>query len=350
MIFCAALLANDADVALYEEGTFVPSMSVAVCERLMKAPERFSVQRWQVTGVRSEVFRKLNSMLSRSAGLSGAKSDVLGIVRPLCKFAGQLNSFARQTQIMEVDETAQRIRTALLAAKQPDTLIFSSLPEACGITPFGKGTASRASDVRAFVDRLGNGLAALQQCYSRLLSAARTSLADAFGITSKTHLRRDLSQRCAMVQPWSLDPSLKMFVNRAVDTSLKDDAWLESVMTAISGKAPSYWRDPDLAAFDVSVAQITRRFAHLEALLFQATDQDAPDEACDAYRIGVTTREGGDIEHVVRVARQDRTRVEVLQRAMQNALSGAEADGDKHLVLAALDRLAKEILDSTRDQ
>ena len=38
VLLCAALLANDTRVALYEEGSFIPQLNIAAFERLLRAP------------------------------------------------------------------------------------------------------------------------------------------------------------------------------------------------------------------------------------------------------------------------------------------------------------------------
>lgn len=55
VVVCAALIAADSDVAVYEEGSFVPQLNISAFERLIKAPQTFSVRRWRVTGVRAAI-------------------------------------------------------------------------------------------------------------------------------------------------------------------------------------------------------------------------------------------------------------------------------------------------------
>ena len=68
VLLCAALLANDTRVALYEEGSFIPQLNIAAFERLLRAPERFSVQQWRLTGVRTTVFHRLAELLEPKVG------------------------------------------------------------------------------------------------------------------------------------------------------------------------------------------------------------------------------------------------------------------------------------------
>jgi hypothetical protein len=80
-VLLAAVLAHgQSQLALYEEGTFVPRPNAAVFERLFHSPEKFELQRFRITGPRTEVFQRYAAMLTRA---DGSEADLLDIVRPL---------------------------------------------------------------------------------------------------------------------------------------------------------------------------------------------------------------------------------------------------------------------------
>ena len=62
VLLCAVLLAHDAEVALYEEGSFVPQLTVAVFERLMR-------------GTRAIHSTAMETYRHSSQGISGIGSD-----------------------------------------------------------------------------------------------------------------------------------------------------------------------------------------------------------------------------------------------------------------------------------
>ena len=127
VFLCAALLANDTRVALYEEGSFIPQLNITAFERLLRAPERFSVQQWRLTGVRTTVFHRLADLLDlKVSDVTPGKSDILTVVRPLCRFVTRLNDYARRTQ--RISPVAQQIREHLSTATRPDKLVFEALP------------------------------------------------------------------------------------------------------------------------------------------------------------------------------------------------------------------------------
>jgi hypothetical protein len=134
VLLCAALLANNDRVALYEEGSFIPNLNSAAFERLLRAPELFSVQQWRLTGVRTTVFHRLAGVLNlQVSDAAPDKDDILTVVRPLCRFVANLNDYVRRTE--RLSPVAQKIRDHLTAATRPDKLVFEDLPSACGVPP-----------------------------------------------------------------------------------------------------------------------------------------------------------------------------------------------------------------------
>ena len=63
MLFAAVLLYRADDVGIYKDGTFVPVLGAEHFELLVKDPSRFSVKYFEIVGLRSEVFKELESVL-----------------------------------------------------------------------------------------------------------------------------------------------------------------------------------------------------------------------------------------------------------------------------------------------
>ncbi len=223
VLFLAALIANDTNVALYEDGSFVPQLTVAAAERLLRSPGTFFVQRWRVTGVRAQVFHRLVEMLGRD-GHQADKDAILSVVRPLCRFVGELNDFAKYTK--DLSDAVIGIRSALLEARQPDKLLFEALPRACGSEVMTDRTRTSQTNLDAFIGTLRNGLAELQGCYDGLLATLASALGNALGSgTTLTETRCRLAERAAALDSWTVDPKVRSFLVRAADRELDDTAW-----------------------------------------------------------------------------------------------------------------------------
>ncbi|MFN0133650.1 MAG: hypothetical protein ACKVW3_14120 [Phycisphaerales bacterium] len=215
IILCAALLGSEADVALYEEGAFLPELSVATFERLMKDPSRFMVRRWRVTGVRATVFEHLAELLGQERVTDRIeRRDVLDVVKPLMRFVRKLDAFSQQTRSLSPEATA--VRDVLLRASEPDRLLFHDLPEACGIQAFHERKRSRGDDAATFLATFRRVVGELQRAYENLLTSVSTSLRDALeGSGSGASMRKKLARRAQLVGQVALEPEVKVFEDRA---------------------------------------------------------------------------------------------------------------------------------------
>jgi hypothetical protein len=176
VLLVAMILAHKDEIALYEDGAFVPSLSGAVVERLLRAPDKFEVQRLSISGPRAAVYGRLIEMLS--TGAKAPLSGLVPIVRQLVRVARDLTDFARTTKT--VSPKAQAVREALLRAKEPAPLLFHDLPIACGREQFDAKGAAAEGEVEAFVEELRACVRELQRAYNDLLEtiedAVRTGL------------------------------------------------------------------------------------------------------------------------------------------------------------------------------
>lgn len=345
VLLCAALLANDARVALYEDGSFVPQLNTATCERLLRAPERFAIQQWRLTGVRTTVFHRLAELLDlKVSDMAPDKGDILTVVRPLCRFVTRLNEYARRTQ--RISPAAQQIREHLSTATRPDKLVFEDLPKACGTSSITPRAQLAEKDLTHFITALRDGLSELHHCYDELLDDLTRGIGQAFGIEgARSAVREKLANRAEAIRDWVADPALKSFVLRVADRALDDLLWLESVVALLSQKPPSGWRDDDRAKFEVALMKTARLFAHLEGLAFASPHSHDQQRDEDSIRIGITTRTSPELERVIHVPGEDKETVIRLQAVVRRALADAGVNGNGQIAAAALARLMQELLE-----
>lgn len=296
LILAIYLRINWHRTALYEDGTYVHNVAGLEFMRLTKEPEFFELQHCAVEGVRAEVFTAIMKTLEVVTG-SDQAADMLTVVRPLVRFVAQLPDFSRRT--MAVPATAVTVRKVLLEAREPTTLLFRDLPQACGIEPFGvsakRSTAdtARASD---FADKLKIAVDDLRIAYDRLVQRLESSIVEAFaGGLSLVSLREQLQQRAGKLSAQIAEPGLKAFVLRLADASLPRVQWIESLGSLLVRKPPERWLDQDEVEFGHQLLQHVSRMARVEAIRFKADGGSA--EAC---HLVMTRPDGTAVEHVFR--------------------------------------------------
>lgn len=342
VIACAALLAHDSEVALYEDGTFIPQLRTAVFERLVKAPSRFTVQRWRITGIRSSVFDGVAELLSADAKKSGkATNRILSVVRPLCRLAASLNDYARYATTLS--PAAREVRDVLLKASKPDQLLFVELPRACGTDPFPAKPVKGKKSVNQFITSLKAALRELQSCYERLLLETTTAFAVAFDAPDALHdLRQELTTRAKSLKGYIADAKLAGFVNRIGEDATDDHTWLESLAGLVALRAPSAWRAEDRERFQISLTAVARSFGRAEAIALSTDDTDGSDEA---IRVGITRRSGRDVMHVVHLRDSDRPEIERMRGRIVEVLGAQALNGHAKLAIAALAEVTESLFE-----
>jgi len=132
-------------------------------------------------------------------------------------------------------------------------------------------------------------------------------------------------------------------VNSVCDASASETAWLESVAALLGEKPPSTWRDEDRVKFEVALAKVAHLFKHLEAVSFEHGPKGASTLA-DPMRIGITVREGEDLERVLWIPHADRKELDSLETQLRRVLAGSAENGHRDLALGALARIARDLL------
>jgi hypothetical protein len=346
VLFAAALLYYDTEAALYEEGTFIPSLSIAVFERMIHAPERFEVQYCRISGPRAVVFGKYASMLTRAEDSTDSpRPQLLTVVRPLVRFVRQLPEYVGQTQ--HLSASARAVFHAIREAREPDQLLFVDLPRACEAEAFSATGPAEPQQVDAFFGKLRLALAELQQAYPKLQAAIEQMVLKAFNLTGPlAQAREELVHRARLVSELSVDQKLNGLVNRILDDPGDDGTWLESVAALLAGKPPQAWGDQERARFEVNLALMARTFRHFEALAFEMERAGAAllDGDDQAIRVAVTVPHSAEVERVVRIPAKLSEQAGRAQDGVRKALAEAGVWKDHELSVAILAQLVRQML------
>ncbi|MGY1714217.1 hypothetical protein ACI78R_07155 [Geodermatophilus sp. SYSU D01106] len=334
VLLAAWLLQRKDDVAVYEEGTFQPSLSADLFERMIKNPRRFRLKAFSASGARAKALAAIRQTASAAGLVQSASasrgirnSSILTTAAPLLTFVRRLPDYTIHTR--QLTQIAVAVRSALLGAREPDALLFQQLPAACGIAPLTTKTAT--ADVEGFVKALGSALRELAGAYPKRLADNGVRLATELGLPQDlTKLRAELAARAEVLEDKVLDPRLRTFLFTARDNVLPDEAWLESIGLAIADRPPASWRQDDVDRFEVNLRSLIAAFRRVEALHFDAASRGSTDGFI-ARRFTQTRPNGTEATRVLYVDRAASEAVaemadELLERAIkQFGPQGADA-------------------------
>lgn len=338
LLFAAVILKHVDDVSLYKDGAFIPVLGPEHFELFVKNPARFAVKHYEVRGLRAEVFKEIEAILSNRVALPSNMRNrkLLGVISPLLQFARRLPSYTQKTK--KLSPPAQGVRQALLDAHEPDKLLFELLPVACGLNPIveqGEQDANLPTEFRA---RLSDALRELREAYDNILLQSRDYLYEAFGVAQQAErLRENLRVRASFLQGRSIEPILTRFVFAVTDDQTDDVQWLKAVIMVISDKPSESWTDADAEAFELKLADVARRFKYLEAI---AADNNAlwTDQA-EARRISLIGTDGKETCEIAWIDDRQRAHFDVLA---ENILQAYPLDMAERRGLLAI--LAEKIL------
>lgn len=338
VLFCIACVVHDTEIAVYESNAFTPEITIDVFERILKSPESFTLRSYRIEGVRKTVFQEYAKLL----GADAADSDnLVAVIKPLYRFFNRLQDYTKRTASLSPKAIA--VREALLAARDPDQILFHDLPVACEFNPFESQKMSERG-VRTFFHELHGAFAELQRCYDDLLSRLQQLLFQAFDL-SGANARQLLQHRVATLAEYAVEPRMRAFIMHLCADDLETVAWIEAIGALLAGKPPKSWNDADRARYEVSVAELSRSLKHIEALAFELSRPSvARDAGAEVYRIGITDHHSKEIEAVVSVTSKDKTRFANTVTELEAALEKGGVAGSAALSLAALAAVAKEFL------
>lgn len=272
VIVAAALIIGRGEIALFEEGTYQPFLSPDLMERLIKAPNRYSVKYSSATdGQRYLVLEKIMTALHITQVDKRTSPDrnsaLLNVTRELLNQVRGLTPYAASTR--RISEHALAVRKVLRSARDPDDLLFTTLPHVLGIPLIPVG-ASRNNDLAdQFTLRLTEALAEIRTADTALRNEATLTIAHEFRLPEGIPaMRRALVARTMAFANHITEPELSGFISLALNKALSDDEWLDPVVVRIVHAGLPSWNDSHLAQFQSAARRMARALDRL-AYLFE---------------------------------------------------------------------------------
>lgn len=353
------LIARRREVALYQEGAFSEQLSIAQAELLCRRPALFAIERFELRGLRGELFQRY---LGSIVGALGDEATLLDIVRPLMRFAQQLPDYSQHCSGLSSE--AERVRAIFRQAKSPGQMLFTELPQACGFDPerlfATRDAASRsgaacelnAAAVEPFITRLISVLRELNAAYPALLEQWHQRLAHTLlqrsDCTTLADTRAALVARYQGLDRYAAEQgNTGAFIRRLCETRHEDhSAWLESVMTLLAKAPPTKWRESQRIHAELRLDEMGTHLADLEVLC-----QNLPLDALSGSDAENTlllklVRPGCDERrHLVQLDVRQRQAADAAADALEERLSELDTATRTAVLATLMERLVADELD-----
>ena len=254
------------DLALYENGIYVPYITDQHIDRFIKRPDLFTIQRVWISGIRASLFKQYIKVLY---GEGHQKRTLLSIARPLAKFIADLEEYTKNTS--RISDTAQKVRKAFNIAKSPDDLLFNILPKACGFEKIDNEIADDKK-VEKFTVSLVEVIRELKNTYQDMLKDMVNILSTALLPDFKEELslsefRQKVCSRYEDLHQYTADvKGLRPFIEYLATKNGDDEAWLQRLLLFLGNKAPKRWSDVDRDGVVFRISEFSKRLIDLRIL------------------------------------------------------------------------------------
>jgi hypothetical protein len=330
ILWLATYLANEDELALYEQQRYIPKFNPDTLERFVKRPDLFSVQRFRIDGIRNSMFKEYCEVFSGGA----TPNSILDIAKPLAVFMNQLPQYTRKTKY-GLSQQAMAVREAFDLSKSPENLIFESIPKALGY----RDVSVDSHSIDGFSEALKLALKELQDAHSNLVQSMADRFAECLELEKGlpiSKLRERSRGRCVGLKDYTRDiggvRGLLMRINRDVED---DKDWFEQVLVFLVTKSSSKWTDADRDEADYRLSQLSLRLTELFMVAAESRKQGSDNtDDFDVY-ILKSLKKGGDFqEKVVTVSKASDDFSKKLLINLEEALGAVQDDDVKLRALA----------------
>ncbi|KOG64166.1 hypothetical protein ADK76_09945 [Streptomyces griseoflavus] len=339
-----ALVIRGHDVALFEEGTYLPRLTSDAVERLVKNPGRFSVKYTPAgDGQRGSIIKKLMVSLGVEAPRSKAlrNPDLLSVASALIMRVADLHKYARTTKNISAD--ARAVRATIVGALDPDELIFHALPKALGLPEIPARTRANAEAANTYVERLTAAADELVAIDSKLRAEVVRVLAREFRLPAElSELRTQLAARLRGFSDAVLNPELRGFVDFVLSDSLEDEDWLEPIVVRLTNSALGDWNDHEAKVFPQKARTMAAALDRVGHLHQAGSEVQGREEKLDAHLLTLTDSAGVEQRTLIYVPEQSRSEADSLAAdALKQAEKALGPDGARILLAALAQRVTE---------
>ncbi|MEZ0094107.1 ATP-binding protein [Streptacidiphilus sp. EB129] len=337
LLVVTALIVRSQDVALFENGSYLPRLTPEAVERMVKSPSRFAVKATPVgDGLRHSVVKNLTVALNGEQPRSQALRNpaLLAVTRALLERVMVLTPYARRTQRLSKDAIA--VRSALIAAQDPDELLFGALPKALGLNPITPEQRKSTAGNKGYVERITAAADEISGADRALRAEVIETISREFRLPSSLpKMRRALAARLKGFAGVALSLELRGFVAIATNDYLADEDWLDPMIVRLSHAALGDWSDNDVSVFARRVREMASALDRVSHLY----KTDAPaggDEELDARLLTLTDKAGVEQRTLIYLPKQAQQEAEHLAVSVLEQAEKALGPDGARILLAAL--------------
>ena len=237
-----------------------------------------------------------------------------------------------------LSRNALAIRQIFKKARDPNRLIFDDLPRLLS----GSGNGEEANSAPHIAVRVREGLVELRNAYPAMLSRLRETLLTELKVPSTAPaMLAELRERAENIRDLGGDHRHEAFTMR-VEKFEGSDSDMEEIAGLAAGKPVSAWVDTDVERATIEIADLARRFVHVEAFAHVKGRRDK--RQAIAVVVGFSA-DSTPVHGEFEITDHEQPLVTALTKDIDEALKNGH-DNPRHIVLAALATVSARYLES----
>jgi len=271
MFIWLVLIRRKNEIALFENGTFLPRWRIEEFDRFQRHPEIFSAQWYSGGRSQKRLLRDLTEAIPTTEKFTKRDSESLvGFISRLVAWYKGLPRWAMLTR--EIPEESIALRSAIQSAVDPVDLLTEGLPNAV------KPAESGIDDERALLNGFKSAVEGLDAAYLVLANWIADSIRDELNWGATTE---DMRTSCRSI-PSSVvdrikDPASKSFLIRGQSDGPEGWGWIEAVSGALASQSPKFWSDQHKEEFSDRLKVVGKELRDAERRSFAADADGSSD-------------------------------------------------------------------------
>lgn len=218
----------------YEDGEYIPLLTPDVMDLIYKHPTKYFVKALSAVGVQGDYLTFYKELTGyNESNIKGLKTSYITIYSNFLRFYRGLEDYSKKTR--NLPKTAIGIRNAIATAKDPESALFQSIPEALGYY----GLENKDKRLNNFLKDLQLAIRQIRGSYDQLIDSIENEIADNLKLDASTFdiFKDQITQRFGTVnRNLIMNDSLKIFYTRVVSPLDVKKAYWESLCDATLGK------------------------------------------------------------------------------------------------------------------
>lgn len=295
ILYVTAILANQDELAIYENRVYKPRFTEDMLEHFIKRPDEFTFQRFRLDGLNAAIFAEY----SRALFSDGRHAKLLEVAKPLANFISKLPEYTLKTN-RTLSKPAQTVRDAIRLSKSPVQLLTVDIPAALGYNT----NATQNSQQHVLSEALRNTIRELKRCFDKMKQEMQELCAQALHLdkaTSLSDLCKTAYGRYKGLEQYTIDKDgQRAFIQRLIQQHDEDGEWFNNLLAFLGQKSIEKWTDTERDLAEYRLAVFSHKLDDLEKLRIQfQAHGNQPDSNFDVYLLRSVKKGAMDYDEVV---------------------------------------------------